>query len=106
MYSLFIFQFDSPIVNVWTLMGSSLNWIDLFKPAEITNKKDNPIQPALYIGIHDHQVITARFFYCIVIEEIIRKGPYSQIDEFERRTLSCNKFHFKSNSSKHGENRD
>ena len=55
--TLILFQFDSPIVNVWTLIGSQLKWIDLFRPAENSSKKDKPIQPTLYIGIHDHQVI-------------------------------------------------
>ena len=50
-----LFQFDSPIVNAWTLIGSRLTWIDLL-PVRSVIKKNKTVYPTLYIGVHDEQV--------------------------------------------------
>ncbi|XKL59293.1 hypothetical protein PGB90_000309 [Kerria lacca] len=49
-------QFSSPIVNVWILVGSHLQLINLFEPVKNYTRTEKSVHPTFYIGIHDDQL--------------------------------------------------
>lgn len=49
-YHSWIYEFASPIVDVWNFNGRDLNSVDVFKSSEFDSS------PAIYLGMHNKQV--------------------------------------------------